>query len=206
MIKIVFFLFIIQGLFLVLEKVPNSNRSCESYDPHVNSNVKKFFLFSDSNEWLQHNYLIQTTIPVSETKNETRKSLLNSPPIIIFTSMNEDPGIRENYGNIDILSKSESKLALIRVSDAVQISDLEPQISFVKYTPDSGPWIKLFKSKEWKIWLIFFEIFYSSVAILAFSSFILAIKNYKYEYTNPRLWLFIAILTYTFSKLFFIRY
>jgi hypothetical protein len=152
--------------------------------------------------------MAQTTIPVSETKNVTGKSLLNLPPIIIFTSINEDPGIRENYGNINILSKSQSKLALIRVSDAIQISDLKPQISFVKYTPDSGPWIKLFNSKEWKIWLILFEMLYSFVAILAFLSLILAIKNYKFDYTNPRLWLFIVILACTFSKLyiFFIRY
>ncbi|CAB4481294.1 hypothetical protein RhiirA1_442887 [Rhizophagus irregularis] len=172
-----------------------TNRGCSSYSDII-----------QSNEWLQHIYTVQTTIPVSETKNETRKSLLNSPPIIIFTSMNEDPGIRENYGNIDILSKSESRLALIRVSDAIQISDLEPQISFVKYIPESGPWIRLFQSKEWKIWLIFFEMFYSSVAILTFSSFIFAIKNYKYNYTNPRLWLFIAILSYTFIFLVMLGY
>jgi hypothetical protein len=126
--------------------------------------------------------------------------------IIIFTSTNDgDPGIREKYfGNIDILSKSISKLVLIRMSDATQISDLMPKISFVEFYSDSGPWIKLLQSKGLEIWTILFGFFYSSIIVLAFLSFILAIKNYKFELTNPRLWLFIAILVYTSSKYIYI--
>ncbi|GBB85074.1 hypothetical protein RclHR1_11650001 [Rhizophagus clarus] len=177
------------------------------FDEAMKNGCSSYADVIQSNDWLRQNYMVQTTIPVSETKNETGNSLINLPPVIIFTSMNGgDPGLRENYGNIDILSQSKSKLALISVSDATQISNLEPQVSFVQYTSDSGPWIKLFKSKEWKIWFILFEIFYSSVVIVAFSSFVLAIKNYKFEYTNPRLWLFIVILAYTFIFLVMLGY
>ncbi|RIA92166.1 hypothetical protein C1645_874958 [Glomus cerebriforme] len=203
---------------------PKTSSSCTLYHPSTPKYVKDITVllirFDEAltnygcssyadviqrNEWLQHNFTTQTT---SETTNETNDSLSNLPMVIIFTSMNDgDPGIREKYyGNVDILSKSESKLALIRVSDAKEISYLKPKTSFINFTSDSGPWINLLKSKDWKIWSILFGIFYSSMIILAFSSFILAINQYKFDLTNLRLWLFIAILSYSFILLVIFEY
>ncbi|CAI2170626.1 12893_t:CDS:2 [Funneliformis geosporum] len=121
---------------------------------------------------------------------------ISPPRIIIFTSMNGgDPGIREKfYGDFEILSKAKSNLALIRISDATKVSKLKPKTSFVEFISDKGPWMELFESKELKIWCILFGIFYSSIIISSFSLFVLAIKKYHCALTNPRLWLFIAII------------
>ncbi|CAG8455910.1 13832_t:CDS:2 [Funneliformis caledonium] len=122
---------------------------------------------------------------------------VSTPKVIIFSSMNGgDPGIRDKYyGDFKILSKAKSNLALIRRSDAKKVSKLKPKTSFVEFISETGPWMELLESKELKIWSILFGILYSSIIISSFSLFVLAIKKYKCAPTNPRLWLFIAIIS-----------
>ncbi|CAG8680860.1 3532_t:CDS:2, partial [Funneliformis mosseae] len=122
---------------------------------------------------------------------------VSTPKVIIFSSMNGgDPGIRDKYyGDFKILSKAKSNLALIRRSDAKKVSKLKPKTSFVEFISETGPWMELLESKELKIWSILFGIFYSFIIISSFSLFVLAIKKYKCAPTNPRLWLFIAIIS-----------